>query len=101
MIYFFRNGEDESNATYTLSFNVEFPHEDDCVFLAHSYPYTYTDLQEYLIKLQVIINPMVTPTVVDGINSNLFLFQLDKSQMYKFKMRKIMQALITQYGVSC
>ncbi|BES99313.1 Zinc carboxypeptidase [Nesidiocoris tenuis] len=46
------NAEDDNNATYTLTFNIEFPYEDDCVFLAHSYPYTYSDLQEYLIKLQ-------------------------------------------------
>uniref|UniRef100_A0A0A9VVW5 Cytosolic carboxypeptidase NnaD n=1 Tax=Lygus hesperus TaxID=30085 RepID=A0A0A9VVW5_LYGHE len=46
------NGDDENNSTYTLTFNIEFPYDDDCVFLAHNYPYTYTDLQEYLIKLQ-------------------------------------------------
>ncbi|KAK9508869.1 hypothetical protein O3M35_006326 [Rhynocoris fuscipes] len=46
------NGEDEQNCTYTLTFTIEFPHDDDCVYIAHSYPYTYTDLQEYLIKLQ-------------------------------------------------
>ncbi|XP_073998408.1 nna1 carboxypeptidase isoform X2 [Rhodnius prolixus] len=48
----YQNGEDEQNSTYTLTFTIEFPHDDDCVYLAHSYPYTYTDLQEYLIKLQ-------------------------------------------------
>ncbi|XP_014240982.1 cytosolic carboxypeptidase Nna1 isoform X2 [Cimex lectularius] len=46
------SGEDEQNSTYTLTFNLEFPYDDDCVFVAHNYPYTYTDLQEYLIKLQ-------------------------------------------------
>lgn len=49
----FRKEEDDGNCTYTLSFNAEFPHDDDCVYIAHSYPYTYTDLQDYLIRLQV------------------------------------------------
>lgn len=37
--------------TYTLTFTLEFPHEDDSVYLAHSYPYTYSDLQDYLMEL--------------------------------------------------
>lgn len=50
----YRNdGEDEQNCSYTLSFNLEFPHDNDSVYFAQCYPYTYTDLQDYLIKLQV------------------------------------------------
>lgn len=37
--------------TYTLTFTVEFPHESDEVYFAHSYPYTYSDLQDYLMEL--------------------------------------------------
>lgn len=37
--------------TYTLSFTVKFPHDDDMVYLALCYPYTYTDLQDYLTEL--------------------------------------------------
>lgn len=37
--------------TYTLTFTLEFPHEGDTVYLAYSYPYTYTDLQDYLLEL--------------------------------------------------
>lgn len=37
---------------YTLTFSVKFLHENDTVFFAHSYPYTYSDLQRYLIRLE-------------------------------------------------
>ena len=33
--------DDEDGYTYTLSFNITFPHDDDTVYLAHCYPYTY------------------------------------------------------------
>lgn len=29
---------------YTLTFSVQFEHDNDTVYFAHSYPYTYTDL---------------------------------------------------------
>lgn len=50
------NDDDDENATHTLTFNIEFPHENDTVYFAHSYPYTYSDLQVkcplyYLIQL--------------------------------------------------
>ncbi|XP_030766572.1 cytosolic carboxypeptidase Nna1-like isoform X2 [Sitophilus oryzae] len=38
--------------TYTLTFTVTFPHEDDEVYLAHCYPYTYSDLQEHLAEIR-------------------------------------------------
>ncbi|GLH14523.1 Cytosolic carboxypeptidase Nna1, partial [Gryllus bimaculatus] len=47
-----QNGEEDQIPSYTLSFNLEFPHDNDMVYLAHCYPYTYTDLQDYLIRLQ-------------------------------------------------
>lgn len=37
--------------TYTLSFTVKFPHDDDEVYLAQCYPYTYSDLQDYLSEI--------------------------------------------------
>ena len=46
-------GEEDQLPSYTLTFNIEFPHDNDQVYLAHCYPYTYTDLQDYLIQLQV------------------------------------------------
>jgi hypothetical protein len=50
---FCRPGEEDQLPSYTLTFNIEFPHDNDQVYLAHCYPYTYTDLQDYLIQLQV------------------------------------------------
>ncbi|KAG5685061.1 hypothetical protein PVAND_014262 [Polypedilum vanderplanki] len=47
--------DDEDNGnicSYTLTFNVEFQYENDTVFFAHSYPYTYSDLQDYLMNIQ-------------------------------------------------
>lgn len=45
--------EDGSNiASYTLTFQVEFQHDNDTVYFAHSYPYTYSDLQDYLMNIQ-------------------------------------------------
>ena len=37
---------------YTLTFSVKFQHENDTVYFAHSYPYTYTDLCRYLNRLE-------------------------------------------------
>ncbi|PNF23664.1 hypothetical protein B7P43_G02497 [Cryptotermes secundus] len=55
-IAYYRNdalpGEEDQLPSYTLTFNIEFPHDNDQVYLAHCYPYTYTDLQDYLGQLQ-------------------------------------------------
>ncbi|XP_058444182.1 cytosolic carboxypeptidase Nna1-like isoform X2 [Malaya genurostris] len=40
------------NSSFTLSFNIEFKYDDDTVYFAHSYPYTYSDLQDYLMSIQ-------------------------------------------------
>lgn len=51
-LLFFRSPEDpDQQPTYTFTFTVKFPHDDDEVYLAHCYPYTYTDLQDYLSEL--------------------------------------------------
>lgn len=39
------NEEDDDNSSYTLTFTIEFDYDDDTVYFAHSYPYTYSDLQ--------------------------------------------------------
>ncbi|XP_075156269.1 nna1 carboxypeptidase isoform X5 [Haematobia irritans] len=44
--------EEEDNSSYTLTFNVEFQNDNDTVYFAHSYPYTYSDLQDYLMDIQ-------------------------------------------------
>lgn len=51
-INIYRTEEEEQYPSYTLTFNIEFPHSDDAVYIAHCYPYTYSDLQEYLSRLQ-------------------------------------------------
>ncbi|XP_054002015.1 cytosolic carboxypeptidase 2 [Hylaeus anthracinus] len=59
-IAYYKNdsSSDEEKEKHTLTFNVSFPHDRDTVYLAHCYPYTYTDLQEYLSKL--IADPVKT-----------------------------------------
>ncbi|XP_076450580.1 uncharacterized protein LOC143286741 isoform X3 [Babylonia areolata] len=37
---------------YSLTWTMQFPYENDTVYLAHCYPYTYSDLQDYLLELQ-------------------------------------------------
>ena len=37
---------------YTLKFSVDFEHSFDTIYLAHCYPYTYSDLQSYLGSLE-------------------------------------------------
>ncbi|KAK4886667.1 hypothetical protein RN001_002938 [Aquatica leii] len=58
--YFFNDGllNRHQLNTYTLTFTLEFPNNDDEVYLAYCYPYTYTDLQDYLIELTK--NPMTS-----------------------------------------
>nr|XP_014584945.1 cytosolic carboxypeptidase 2 isoform X4 [Equus caballus] len=41
---------------YCLTWTIQFPHDQDTCFFAHFYPYTYTDLQCYL--LSVANNPV-------------------------------------------
>uniref|UniRef100_A0A0L8GH54 Peptidase M14 domain-containing protein n=2 Tax=Octopus bimaculoides TaxID=37653 RepID=A0A0L8GH54_OCTBM len=46
------NSEDTSQrkSSYSLTWTFKFPYSYDTVYFAHSYPYTYSDLQEYLFK---------------------------------------------------
>ena len=37
---------------YTLTFTIEADHDNDLVHVAYCYPYTYTDLQQYLHRLE-------------------------------------------------
>ncbi|XP_053384365.1 uncharacterized protein LOC123536146 isoform X9 [Mercenaria mercenaria] len=36
---------------YSLTWSTEFPHKGDTVYFSHCFPYTYTDLQDYLLDL--------------------------------------------------
>ena len=41
-----------SKCFYSLSFNYKAEHEDDTLYLAHCYPYTYSDLMQDLLDLE-------------------------------------------------
>ena len=48
----YSKGGGMARSYYTLKFTVEFPHSLDRVYLAHCYPFTYTDLQLFLAGLE-------------------------------------------------
>jgi len=51
-IRYYRNGRKRNGkALFTLSFLVEFAHAKDKCLFAHCYPYTYSELQDYLSKM--------------------------------------------------
>ncbi|XP_072720075.1 cytosolic carboxypeptidase 2 [Ciconia boyciana] len=50
-VCYYRGGSGEEPATFRLSWTSRFPHDGDTCFFAHSYPYTYSDLQRYLRAL--------------------------------------------------
>ena len=47
---YYRNSEDDENSTYSLTFTLNFPHDNDTVYFAHCYPYTY----RYELNLGVV-----------------------------------------------
>ncbi|XP_030621197.1 cytosolic carboxypeptidase 2 [Chanos chanos] len=48
-IRYYRNYcEQEGKALYSLTWTLQFPYDDDTCYLAHCYPYTYSQLQRYL-----------------------------------------------------
>ncbi|XP_076970760.1 cytosolic carboxypeptidase 2 isoform X3 [Tamandua tetradactyla] len=54
--YYKNNMGDGQQPFYCLTWTIQFPHNQDTCFFAHFYPYTYTDLQCYL--LSVANNPI-------------------------------------------
>ncbi|XP_074131446.1 cytosolic carboxypeptidase 2 isoform X5 [Sminthopsis crassicaudata] len=54
--YYRKAAEDGQPTFYCLTWTVRFPHDQDTCYFAHFYPYTYTDLQYYL--LTVTNNPI-------------------------------------------
>ncbi|XP_019354330.1 cytosolic carboxypeptidase 2 isoform X3 [Alligator mississippiensis] len=50
-ICYYRCSSKEKQATYCLTWTVHFPHDHDTCYFAHSYPYTYSDLQRYLLAM--------------------------------------------------
>ncbi|XP_012581203.1 PREDICTED: cytosolic carboxypeptidase 2 isoform X2 [Condylura cristata] len=56
-IKYYKNHKDDGQQPfYCLTWTIQFPHEQDTCYFAHFYPYTYTDLQCYL--LSVANNPV-------------------------------------------
>lgn len=56
-IKYYKNGVRREDTTkekyhYSLTWTCDFPNEDDTYYFAHCYPYTYSDLQEYLQNLR-------------------------------------------------
>ncbi|XP_052552394.1 cytosolic carboxypeptidase 2 [Tympanuchus pallidicinctus] len=47
-IRYYRGNSGEEPAPFCLSWSTCFPHDSDMCYFAHSYPYTYSDLQRYL-----------------------------------------------------
>lgn len=45
-------GQTWSKQYYTLSFTYKFQHDDDCVYFAFCYPYTYTDLMHDIYEIE-------------------------------------------------
>jgi hypothetical protein len=38
---------------YTLSFTIDFPHEQDIFYIAMNYPYTYTKMNHFIDRLGI------------------------------------------------
>ena len=55
-IHYTKNGikfdPDFEDNNFTLSFEYNFKHPNDTVFFSYSYPYTYTQLTEYLQEIE-------------------------------------------------
>ncbi|XP_052580127.1 cytosolic carboxypeptidase 2 isoform X3 [Peromyscus californicus insignis] len=49
--YYKNNMDDGQQPLYCLTWTIQFPHDQDTCFFAHFYPYTYTDLQCYLLSI--------------------------------------------------
>lgn len=46
-------GNTPTKSDYTLKFSLRFPQSSDIVYLANSYPYTYSRLQRYIVSLKL------------------------------------------------
>ncbi|XP_074985302.1 cytosolic carboxypeptidase 2 isoform X2 [Caretta caretta] len=55
-IRYYRCSSEEGQAMYCLTWTACFPHDHDTCYFAHFYPYTFSDLQRYL--LAVVSDPV-------------------------------------------
>ena len=51
-VCYYQNSMKRKNYYYTLTWTATFKHDNDVVYFAHCYPYTYTDLCRYLDALE-------------------------------------------------
>ncbi|XP_060015129.1 cytosolic carboxypeptidase 2 isoform X5 [Lagenorhynchus albirostris] len=49
--YYRSNTDDGQQRFYCLTWTIQFPHDQDTCFFAHFYPYTYSDLQCFLLSV--------------------------------------------------
>ncbi|XP_078419519.1 cytosolic carboxypeptidase 2-like [Cetorhinus maximus] len=49
--YYRNNYGNDKHQYYSLTWTFEFPHDMDTCYFAHCYPYTYSDLQDYLMDV--------------------------------------------------
>ncbi|CAF2389370.1 unnamed protein product [Rotaria sp. Silwood2] len=56
-IVYYRNNlptpDNPSSNMYSLTWTCKFPNDNDTYYFAHCYPYTYSDLQDYLNDIQI------------------------------------------------
>jgi hypothetical protein len=50
--YYANSIKRKTGSYYTLTFTVTFPHDRDTCYLAHCFPFTYTDLMRYLARME-------------------------------------------------
>ncbi|CAM9120534.1 unnamed protein product [Bubo scandiacus] len=51
-IKYYKNNAGQGRRQYfSLTWTFQFPHDQDTCYFAHCYPYTYSDLQEYLVAI--------------------------------------------------
>ncbi|XP_043915139.1 cytosolic carboxypeptidase 2-like [Protopterus annectens] len=49
--YYKNSVTDEGRSLYSMTWTFQFPHDDDTCYFSHCYPYTYSDLQSYLLNV--------------------------------------------------
>ncbi|XP_066222270.1 cytosolic carboxypeptidase 3 isoform X1 [Saccopteryx leptura] len=49
--YYRNNPRQDRRHSFSLTWTFQFPHDKDTCYFAHCYPYTYTNLQEYLSSI--------------------------------------------------
>ena len=95
-ICYYQNSMKRKNAGYyyTLTFSMQFDHDGDTVYLAHCYPYTYTDLMRYLNHIELdpkrknrLRRRTLTPTIA-GNNCEMVIITTFQSDPDAIKNRK-------------